>query len=200
MTRKLTMFLLVAAVTLALSIPAKADSITYDLNVNNGALPGSGPWGTVGLVLNGNGTITITVTGASGFEVGHMFGFNVNGAFAGISVTGAPTGWSLTSNTNVDGFGKFEKVESDGGSDRFASFSFTVDTTTSGKFTTVNNLVELNSNGYYFATHVFPIGSPDTGFAASTTPTNVIPEPGTLALFGTGLLGMAGAIRRRIAR
>jgi len=38
---------------------------------------------------------------------------------------------------------------------------------------------------------------PQTGFASSGPPTSV-PEPGTLSMIGTGLIGLAGVVRRRI--
>ncbi len=42
------------------------------------------------------------------------------------------------------------------------------------------------------------IGFADVTLGASTVPPTVTPEPGTLMLAGTGLLGAAGAIRRRL--
>jgi PEP-CTERM motif len=38
---------------------------------------------------------------------------------------------------------------------------------------------------------------PQTGFA-TTGPPAAVPEPGTLSLLGTGLIGLAGFVRRRI--
>jgi hypothetical protein len=54
-------------------------------------------------------------------------------------------------------------------------------------------------SGYFFSFVVGYVGPDDTvGNIEGGNLSVVVPEPGTLALFGTGLIGVAGFIRRRI--
>jgi len=56
-----------------------------------------------------------------------------------------------------------------------------------------------SGQGYFFSFVVGYVGTDDTvGNIEGGNLSVVVPEPGTLALFGTGLIGVAGFIRRRI--
>jgi hypothetical protein len=208
--RLLTVSFVAIAFLLLTSSPAQADSITYNLSQCNPQLCGaaSGPYGTVGLVLNGNGSITVTFTAASTYGFFDTLGFNIVGSTTGLSITGITAGWSTPKvgqeAGNVDGFGGFEwRLSGPTGSNPTSSVVFTVART--GGFTTVLDLVEPSSGScgncpppVNFAVHVQPGGGALTGYAGAPLNTTPVPEPGTLALFGSGLLGMAGVIRRRL--
>lgn len=191
-----------AVVLIGSTAAANADQVVIN-TPNAGLSPTPGPYATVTYVLNGS-NIDVTVQMAMGFTAfgtgngnNGIFGFNIVGSTAGLSVTNMPAGFSANlGGGQMDGFGNFEVTLSCcNPANAVTSFSFTVSRT--GGFSSASDLFEANSSGAHFAIHVAPSNGNPTGFAGDTGTPSEVPEPTSMFLLGTGLATLAAGLRRR---
>lgn len=201
---------------------AHAASISYFLDQTNTTPPLSDDVNYLSVTLDDNtasptsgfdNLITFTVATVPGaFTEGDNFGIQSFGFNSLLSLTiddfDLPDGWGLTFDANQDGFGNFDYVVSDGGADRQDPLVFSIDFDGDvfADYTGPSSGTAGEGNAW-FAAHVtdFVIEGSEVSSAwfgggdGGVPPDVVVPVPAAVWLFGSGLLGLIGIARRKMA-
>lgn len=154
----------------------------------NGSYEFTGGPSSIANMVSSNGGLTFTASGS------WLFSFSdVNGD----SITNATATWSFFSNVGSLGFNQGTLTLSGGtctdGDGQFSSL-FCSDF---GSGATIDLLLQ---NMPTDLGTLYTNGSSATGVTIENGSIIPVPEPGTLALFGSGLIGIASFVRRKIAK
>jgi hypothetical protein len=188
---------LVLLVTLALPLAAFADG-SIDFTNDGGTLKGD----SSGLTLTGS--TLVVINGLNGLQTGNLgtLEFSTGALSSGNLQTGAtfmgPSSFTITSNTlgtlfngSFDGPVTWTLVTLADGTHNYTLQGALSGSWMGGSNTVYGATIQLTINtGTGFFNGSTDISSGDTNL--------VVPEPGSLTLMGTGLVGLAGVLKRKL--
>jgi hypothetical protein len=197
---------------LAATVHVQAVPTVYSLTQGNSALSPAypSPYGSVSVdrTDSTHATVTFTFGSAGGFT--YLFGgngmadVNVNASSFTVSISTPGTTVKNGPVNNLSSFGGFNlSIDNKGGnSDAVNSVIFTL-TDGSGTWADSASVLTANNDGFFVAAHIFVEtaagANPATGYAGDGGGRQVPDGGSTVALLGTGLLGL-GCLNRLKAK
>lgn len=191
-----------------ISTSSYGETIDYYFDLNNAGLVG-GPWGKITLTDMSVLTVKFEVDPyensfsgvGSNFGIqGFAFNFDNKGRDGNLLSFSNPSGWSGEyDEDNITGYGPYDKFDLEvkgNGSNRQNPLVFFVTSPSDFTISIHDFNMEESTNDYLFAGHIagFTEGTLTSAKFAVPAP---VPEPATMLLVGSGLIGLVGYGRKK---